>query len=146
MKPVAHRAWAIAATIVVASAVAYGFWIVGSPESRRTERLTEKHDERRIDDLKAIVAETRELVYDADDKVMRRALFANLAALRVAARRRTISVADPVTESPYTYRVLDEHRYQLCAEFDGHRSERWDVMWNHEPGRRCWTIDVRDEP
>lgn len=146
MKPVAHRAWGIVATIVVASAVAYGFWVVGSPESRRTERLTEKHDERRIDDLKAIVVETRELVYDADEKTLKRALFDSLDDLKAAARRRRIMTVDPSSGEPYRYQVIDKYRYQICATFDASRDEDWDVLWNHEPGRRCWTIDVRDEP
>ena len=64
MKPVAHRSWGILATVVVTAAVAYGFWIVGSPASRRLERL----DAQRLGDLQAIVYEMRELVYDPDDK------------------------------------------------------------------------------
>ena len=142
MTPAAHRTWGIVATVVVAAAVAYGFYIVGSPESRRTERL----DDHRLEHLKAIVYETRDLVYDAEDKVMKRALFASLEELQAAARRRRITIADPATGKPYGYEVVDEHRFQICAEFDGRRDEDWAVLWNHEPGRRCWIIDVRDEP
>ena len=140
MKPVAHRAWGIAATIVVAAAVAYGFWIVGSPDSRRMERL----DERRLDPLKAIAYEMRELVYDPQDKVMRRALFEDLDALKAGARRRKLTLHDPESGAAYGFTVLDAHRYQLSATFDGPRDLNWDVFWNHPGGEHTWTIDVRD--
>lgn len=142
MKPANHRAWGIAATLVVAAAVAYGFWIVGTPEERRTERI----DERRVEDLQAIVAEIQELVYEPDDKVLKRALFEDLAALRDAARTRRLRIDDPRTGVRYRYRVLDAWRYELCATFDAPRAASWKVFWNHDAGPRCWTIDVRDPP
>lgn len=142
MTPVAHRTWGIVATIVVSLAVGYGFWVVGSPDSRRTERL----DARRLEHLKTIAYELRDLVYDPGDKVMKRALFEDLASLKAAARRRKLTLEDPETGAAYGYRVLDAHRFELSAVFDGPRDEDWDVFWNHPGGAHAWTLDVRDLP
>ena len=142
MTPAVHRAWAAAATLVVAAAVAYGFWVVGTPEARRGERM----DDRRIEHLQAIAAEMRERVWDSVDRKLKRELYADLEALKADARQRRLILEDPVTGGAYGYRVIDEYRFELCATFDGPRDEDWQVFWNHAGGARCWTIDLRDAP
>jgi len=137
-----HRAFGLVATVVVVAAVAWGFWIVGSPETRRTERL----DERRIQDLRAIVAEMQDLVWDDQERVMKRELFTELSAVAAAARWRRLTLVDPETGAAYEYRILDAHRYELCATFDMARDDDHAVFWNHPAGRHCWTVDVRDAP
>ena len=137
-----HRAFGIIATVVVIAAVAWGFAIVGSPESRRLEKL----DERRLDELQAIAYEARELVYDEELRSLKRDLFDDLPALVEAARRRKLSAADPETGEAYGYRVLGPYRFELCATFDGARDAEYDVFWNHPAGRHCFVIDVRERP
>ena len=142
MTPPVHRIVGVAAVAVTAAAVGWGLWTVGSPENRRLEKL----DERRLDDLRGIAREMRGLVYDAGDERLERPLFDDLASLAAAARNRRVTIEDPVTGEPYAYRVLDTHRYELCATFARPRDADFEVSWNHPAGRHCFVIDVREWP
>ncbi|MDJ0974542.1 MAG: hypothetical protein QNJ98_08800 [Planctomycetota bacterium] len=143
MTPAAHRTFGIVATLVVLGAIAWGFWIVGSPESRRVERL----DERRIDDLQAIVWEIQRQVIDPSNaKRMERELPATLEALAAKARYRELTLVDPETGTPYEYEIVDAHTYRLCATFARARDRKREIFWNHPAGRHCFTIDVYDAP
>ena len=142
MRAATHRGWAALATVVLAAAVGYGFHIVGSPESRRLEKL----DERRVEDLRTIVRALQDLVYDDDADRLKRALPTNLVTVRDEARGRRPSIEDPASGRAYDYQVLDEHRYTLCAVFDTARRGETEAFWNHPAGTHCFTIDVRDPP
>jgi len=143
MTPAVHRSFALLATVVVVASVAWGFMIVGSPDLRRAQRL----DERRLDALQAIQQEIQELVRDPDDRTrLRRPLPQTLVELVTRARHRKLEPVDPVTGELFTYRVLSETTYELCATFTHARDADWDVFWNHPPGRQCFTIDALDPP
>lgn len=142
MRAATHRNWAVLATVVLTAAVAYGFHVVGSPESRRLEKL----DERRVEDLRTIVRAMQDLVWDDDADRLKRPLPTNLFTVRDDARGRRPSIEDPASGREYGFQVLDEHRYMLCAEFDTRRQGELQAFWNHPAGTHCFTIDVRDPP
>ncbi len=71
MTPAFHRIFAILATLSVVASVAWGFTIVGSPDTRRQERM----DDRRLEALRDIQREIQELLIDSEEPgVLRRAL------------------------------------------------------------------------
>ena len=143
MTPAVHRSFALLATVVVVASVAWGFMIVGSPDRRRAQRL----DERRLDALQVIQQEIHELVRDPDDHTrLKHPLPRTLDELVERARRRKLDPEDPETGVSYTYRILSETTYELCATFTHARDEDWDVFWNHPAGRQCFTIDALDPP
>ena len=129
--------------LVVASAVVWGFWVAGSPDTRRTQRL----DERRLRDLRRIHAEIQRLVRDPDDStVLRRALPPTLEAAAKSARRRKLVLHDPETGERYGYAVRSETVYELSATFALRRDVDYAVFWNHPPGRHVFRIDALDPP
>ena len=143
MTPAAHRTFGIVAALIVVGVIGWGFWIVGSPESRRVERLYE----RRLDDLQAIVWEIQRQVIDPSNaERMRRPLPATLQAVAEQARYRKLTLVDPDTGEPYEYEIVDAHTYRLCATFARARTLEREIFWNHPAGRRCFTIDVYDAP
>ena len=143
MTPALHRAFALVATLVVLGAIAWGFFVVGSPDTRRQERL----DERRLEALQAIQQEIQQLVVNPDvPGELRAALPPTLADLVARARMRKIEPEDPETAERYGYRVLTPTTYELCATFDLPRDARREVFWNHPAGRHCYVIDVLDPP
>ena len=142
MTKATHRVFGLVATVAVIAALVWGFVIIGSPETRRIEKL----DERRLSDLRAIVRETRYLVYDPVKGQRRRDVFDDLESLNASARRNKLHLVDPETGEPYGYRVLAPAQYELCATFSMARDSEHDVFWNHPPGRHCWTIDVAGAP
>jgi len=143
MRPAFHRAFALLSTLAVVAAVIWGFAIVGSPDTRRQERM----DDRRLDALRDIQREIQDLLVDPEEPaVLRRALPASLDELAAAARDRKIEKTDPETGIPYDYRVLSESTYELCAVFLFARDETRAVFWNHPAGRHCYRIDALDPP
>jgi hypothetical protein len=143
MTPAFHRIFAILATLSVVASVAWGFTIVGSPDTRRQERM----DDRRLEALRDIQREIQELLIDPEEPgVLRRALPASLDELAAAARDRKIEQVDPETLLPYEYRVLSGSTYELCAVFQFARDAKRAVFWNHPAGRCCFRIDVLDPP
>lgn len=136
-----HRTFGLLATTVVVAALVWGFFLVGSPGLRRTERL----DERRLEDLQGIVWELRDLVYDHQNRDHpRRPLPASLDELVARARSTRPSILDPETGAPYEYRVTGPLTYELCATFTGARAKDERPFWNHAPGRVCFALDVRE--
>lgn len=134
------RGWLVAAVIVVAAAVAAGFVVLGPPSQARAYRL----DERRVNDLHTISL--------AIDRYWGRhnALPASLDALPKATGLH-IDLRDPVTASPYGYRVLGDRKYELCADFE--RASPDDrppfapddqASFLHAAGRQCFTLEARD--
>jgi hypothetical protein len=143
MTPRIHAAFGIVASLVVALAVAYGFVLVGSPATRRLERI----DEQRLQDLQTIAREIQLMVEDPEDKKkLKEALPKTLVEAAARARNDRVNPRDPATGEPYVYRVKSETSYELCASFA--RERDWDslVFWNHPAGAHCFTIDVVDPP
>ncbi len=99
---------ALAVGAAAAVAVALGLLTVGLPGEARRERL----DERRLEDLAAIIAEAGRHA-EAHDGALPQTL--EEIGDRLPAQR---SLRDPVTGEPYAYEAAGPGRYRLCAEFD----------------------------
>jgi len=141
MSPRIHAAFAIVASVVVASAVAWGFVLVGSPAARRLERF----DEQRLQDLQTIAREIQSMVVDPNKKGrLKESLPKTLEEAAKRARNARVNPRDPETGEPYAYTVKNETTYELCATFAQRRD--WDsrVFWNHPAGAHCFTINVLD--
>jgi hypothetical protein len=139
MSPKLHAAFWFIVSVVVATAVGWGFYLVGSPATRRIERF----DEQRLEDLQTIAREIRFLCVDtADEPKLKEALPKTLAEAAERARNQRINPGDPETGEPYRYRVIDEKTYELCATFSGARDWDVQVFWNHPAGEHCFTINV----
>ena len=143
MSPRVHAAFAIVASVVVASAVAWGFVLVGSPATRRLERF----DEQRLQDLQIIAREIQSMVEDPNKKGrLKEALPKTLEEADQRSRGKRVNLRDPETGDPYLYTLKSDTSYELCATFA--RQRDWDsrVFWNHPAGARCFTINVLDPP
>ncbi len=138
-----HILFASAATLVVVSTIAWGFFLVGSPASRRLERL----DEQRLDDLQTIAREVQAMVQDPNNSgKLREALPKTLEEAARRARNEKINLSDPESGEAYRYRATSETTYELCATFTGQRDSDASVFWNHPAGEHCFKIDVLDPP
>jgi hypothetical protein len=148
MSPRFHTAFALAASVVVIAAVAWGFSLAGSPAGRRLERF----DEQRLVDLKNIVREIQLTTMDSGvtnpqgKKSLKAPLPKTLEEAAKTARGEKINLRDPETDEAYRYRVKNDSTYELCATFARRRDEDSGVFWNHPAGQHCFTINVLDPP
>lgn len=141
MTPQVHTLFAVVATIVVGAAVAWGFAQVGSPMTKRLERL----DERRLADLRTIAGEIQALVADPEKKGhLKQPLPPTLDELAQRVRGSRLSISDPETGNPYRYTVKDQSTFELCATFARPRNSGTGLFWNHPAGEHCFTINVLD--
>lgn len=138
-----HTLFASAATLVVAATIAWGFFLVGSPATRRLERL----DEQRLEDLRTIAREIQNMVADPNHRgKLNEALPKTLEEAARRARGEKINLSDPESGEAYRYRATSETTYELCATFAGPRDSDASVFWNHRAGEHCFKIDVLDPP
>jgi len=138
-----HVAFALFASLIVAFAIAWGFFLVGSPGARRLERF----DDQRLQDLQTIANEIQWMVIDSTkEKILKEALPATLDEAAERARGKRIQQRDPETGEPYRYTVKNETTFELCATFSRPRESDWRVFWNHPAGAHCFTINVFDPP
>ena len=107
------------------AAVVAGVMALGSPAAARERRF----DERREDDLAEIERVINE--YHGDHSALPHAL------THLNRRSGDTLLRDPVTQQPYKYRVLDDHRYELCAVFQ-QPSRRSLDPWAHDSGAHCF--------
>ena len=140
-----HGAYAGVAVGLALATLAWGLWVVGSPQGERLRKL----DERRVQQLQSIERAIDRLVRGPYDErstdgpaPMIRPLPATLEEVRADALPDRPPIADPETGAPYGYRVTGESSYELCATFDRARDEDDDVQWNHPAGPHCFAIDV----
>lgn len=144
MTPRIHAAFAIAASAVVAGALAWGFFLVGSPMNRRQVRF----DEQRLQDLQTISREIWQMVVEShgDKNELKEALPKTLVEAIERGRGQQMNSRDPETGEPYGYTVKSDSTFELCAQFS--RPRDWDsnVFWNHPDGQHCYTINVLDPP
>jgi hypothetical protein len=124
---------AVAVALVAAAAVGAGLVMIGSPGEARLRRF----DERRVADLRQISRSVA--LYWTVHEALPESL-AQLADLGGV----TVPVGDPSTGAPYSYRVLDPARYELCAVFDRAVEElaprSTDEFWSHSEGRQCFEL------
>jgi hypothetical protein len=124
---------ATAAIVVVGAAVAVGIAIVGPPGRLRDGKL----DQRRVsnlEDISALVESYRQ---------RHKALPVDLTALGQEPGARVAT--DPQSSVPYSYEVISEKSYRLCATFatdsaDDRRYERYRTSadWMHGVGKQCF--------
>lgn len=137
---------------IVIATIIFGFFVAGSPKSRRLERL----DERRITDLSTI--QNQIINYWQ----LKSKLPADLSALTDLSFGGSVP-NDPETNNFYEYKVMSKLKFQLCATFDtanvnspptNDRAVKpipvpvgigpdGTTNWQHESGRVCFerTID-----
>ncbi|MEM8981735.1 MAG: hypothetical protein AAGC71_01820 [Pseudomonadota bacterium] len=124
---------AIGSSVVVAAAVVVGLVLAGSPTENRLQRL----DKTRRYDLVNITSSID--TYSADKKTLPTAL-----PDLVNGRRLSRLPSDPITDIPYTYNVIDETHYELCATFStASVDDGGDDFWAHPKGHHCFTFEVR---
>lgn len=121
---------------VVGAVVAAGLVFVGTPEEARLRKI----DDRRVRDLSDI-ATSLDSYWNTNQRLP--------STLDDAARGGLASVPrDPVTGEGYTYRIVDDLHYELCATFDRTADEPPSMnrlpFWSHGSGRQCFTIEVRE--
>jgi hypothetical protein len=140
----AHAVFGVAASLVVAFAIVWGFVLAGSPATRRLERL----DEERLRDLQTIASEIQSMVVypDRAKAELKEPLPKTLDEAVSRARGARLSPRDPETGEPYRYTVKSEKTYELCARFTTRRESDYRVFWNHPAGDHCFTINVLDPP
>lgn len=101
------RAFPWAIILVVLAAVVFGFFVAGSPTSRRTERF----DERRVQDLSVIQSHVINYWQNKG------ALPGNLGELPNDLLGVVVPV-DPKIGNAYEYKVTGDLKFQMCATFE----------------------------
>lgn len=141
-----HRMFALIGSAITVIAIVWGIVLAGSPMSERLR----KFDERRIEDFNVIRNEAATIVLDQTrherpgERRIVNPLPQSLPELQEQAVYQKLEITDPQTGELYEYRVLNESTYELCAVFNFPRDHQYDIFWNHEAGRQCFTIDVLD--
>lgn len=54
-----------------------------------------------------------------------------------------LPIIDQETGKAYTYKVISDDTYELCAQFSGESRERFDYRWGHKAGPACFRLRVR---
>lgn len=128
------------ATVAIAVAIAFGFWVLGTPQRQRLQAA----DEQRVEDLHAIALN---LHWNARSTLNRGQAVELPASLPPDIRR-----TDPITEQPYEYQRLDDTTYELCAEFatnsaaDPLQRQDENEFWLHPSGEHCFEFNVLEQP
>ena len=143
------RIFLASAVVLVAAAVVFGFWTLGSPLRQREAAW----DSRRVADLRAIAAEIH-AQWMRKDETQQRELPGSLPALVSAPGAQPLSLQDPLTGQPYEYGRRAGSAYELCATFARTSNEyrkKTEALppsfWDHPRGRHCFVLDAaRDVP
>jgi hypothetical protein len=129
------RIFAAMATIAVLTGIALGFRELGPPRRQRAVQA----DAERTGDL-TVLSNMVNNFYRQNQK-----LPANLAELKK--RYPSVRIADPETNAPYTYSVVGELQYQLCATFATDNAKDPDTVrvFVHPAGTFCnpYVVDKR---
>ncbi len=124
----------VATAVVVVSVVA-GIVVIGSPSEGRSQEL----DSGRIADLRSIMSAT-DLFWSRNDRLP--------TALEELSEdpRTSVNTVDPGSAQPYSYRIVDEETYELCATFDSESTASpgrpMADFWGHGPGLQCFELEV----
>jgi hypothetical protein len=140
-----HRTFAAVAGAVLLPVFVYGLVLAGSPLTERQRKL----DEQRVDDVRTIALAAMDYVYDGDqyrwkeEAEPQRDLPESLQQLAQQSERHRVPLEDPEGEV-YVYRVMDEHRFEVCATFNfPNERVRWNApFWDHPAGRHCYTFNI----
>lgn len=134
-------------TLAVVAAIVVGFLSIGTPEHHREARL----DERRAQDIQTL-GHTILGHYNRTGNVIPSLQSYDL-------RRGNGDVyADPLTEAPYEYQIIDARKFEICANFETEgphtiiRVQRTDFAIPGEPaqsgvsingsGRQCFEFNL----
>ena len=124
---------AVAVAVVVVAVVVAGFLVMGSPSEARLRRL----DERRVGHLRQI-SRSVALFWTVNDDLPES--LGQLSDVGGVAETPT----DPESGESYSYRIIDQTRYELCAEFarsiEGRALRPGAQLWSHAQGRGCFEL------
>ena len=123
----------VAVTVI---SVVTSFFIVDSPQKTNLKKL----DEQRVNDLTYLSDMVNNYYYEND------VLPEDLSAARFS------QFTDPATQQPYTYNVLGEESYELCATFDLPADDSDETYYSgnrdwfyHQAGQQCFTASVNPD-
>lgn len=137
-----HRMFVWIGSAIVVLAFVWGLFVVGSPAYGRQQRL----DEVRLSDLRAIQSEVFNIVYEnnpySTPAVPEQPVPETLEEAAAHAMYQKLSIQDPETQLPYTYKKTGNYVFQLCATFDTARDQDYDIFWNHPAGNHCYDFDA----
>ena len=126
-----------AAVTAVITVVVAGLFVLGSPAEERARRV----DDRRVADLKGIVAAT-DLYWTRHSR-----LPASLDELNAEPGVR-IGTGDPAGLEFYGYQPLDSNHYEVCASFERESEEASRDparnLWAHGSGRQCFRLEAEE--
>ncbi len=132
------RVMGVTLAAALVAVVGTSLYLMGSPADERARRL----DDRRVQDLERISNALD--VYWSQNGV----LPASLGA--VQQQQGGQLPLDPVTESPYGYRVTAGVTFDLCAQFDREAESEDQVLRtpfrSHRAGQQCFRREVRKVP
>lgn len=143
------------ALLVVLGAVVLGFIVAGSPQRARELRA----DSERVQDLEQIRNGINN--FFTVEGVLPESLDELKASGRLFSPETVLS--DPLTKEPYSYRLLTDTTFEMCATFSlpsepadrggerfspaypaGPPGKETFVSWDHPAGRHCFTIEAVD--
>lgn len=116
---------------VVLASVIGGLLILGSPSEQRSKKL----DARRVTELRKI-ARSVDLYWTRHET-----LPSNLKVLEKEPGV-SITITDPESGRPYTYREIGSDTYELCAVFATESSGRAS-LWAHGRGQNCFKFKTK---
>ncbi|MFO0765071.1 MAG: hypothetical protein U0487_03445 [Patescibacteria group bacterium] len=143
-----YRIAAIGATAVVVAVAIGSLFLIDSPMKERLRRA----DDRRLSDLQSIsygidsyVLKNKQQLPESLDAMIKDRDFGYLEN----------QIKDPETQKPYEYKKTGDKTYELCAEFALSTKESeakgtdytyraYGPAWDHEAGRHCFSLDIRD--
>ncbi|MBW2508163.1 MAG: hypothetical protein JRE81_06005 [Deltaproteobacteria bacterium] len=123
----------VAVAVVVIAVIGGGLWLIGSPTEQRLLKL----DERRVDDLHSI-ANRIDVYWNRHQGLPK-----SLDALEGQPGWDSIPL-DRERNEPYSYRVLEQRSYELCARFDRKSRYARARQWAHEAGPYCYRFEMKD--
>ncbi len=145
------RLFALTAVLLVAAAVVGGIWLAGSPEVERAKQL----DRQRLEHLQQL-SSAIDLYYENEGR-----LPADLKQFRQDTTNKGYyipSLTDPKTGEPYSYRIVTDLSYELCANFELSSADLQDQRYqppyatpvmdgtirtfDHSAGRACFTLEA----
>ena len=138
------KPFAYGVSFLIFLAVAANFFIIGSPMEQR-KRL---FDDRRVSDLSYLQSEV--LYYWQTQGELPQ----KLGNIRDDIRG-VMPPTDPATGEGYTYNIVDDLTFELCANFDTEGGENYDrevfsypvaqADWTHGAGTQCFTRHIDPE-
>ncbi len=143
-----NRSYAVPAWVIVIGVIIWGMVFAGTPLSQRAKRL----DDVRVENLRQIQNEIYNIVYEGTDRYNTGKPYTTLPHPLPASLQEVVDnavfqkpdITDPVTGEEYGYTVYDSDglKFELCSLFDTVRDQDYDIFWNHQPGRNCYTFNA----